>query len=137
MRDSVLNKFVTRLPEPEATVAAESDELDDLGTFGYLRGVRDRAIMLELRHRSGNVTALGYAWLERAEFNPSEGITLHFSGKTIRITGRNLNAEVRPNVRLFAAILRHRVPWIQEAGSAAVMEAKKNATIIEEFEVKG
>ncbi len=79
--------------------------------------------MLELRHKDGSVSAFSYAWLERAEFDPSEGISLHFAGKTVLITGRYLNAEARPNVRLFAGIVRHRVPWIQEAGGPTAMVA--------------
>jgi hypothetical protein len=93
----------------------EVDDLDDLGTFEFLRGIRDRAVMLELRHRDGRVTRLIYAWLRCADYDPSDGITLNFGGETVKITGRNLNVEVRPNVRLFAGIVRHRVPWIQEA----------------------
>ena len=116
---------------------AESPESeDDLGAFGWLRGQRERAVMLELRHKDGRVTGLGYAWLERAEFNPSDGITLYFVGKTVKLTGCNLNAESRPNVRLFAGILRHRVPWVQEADQAAAMRAGKGATVIERIEVK-
>ena len=34
---------------------------------------------------------------------------LNFSGETVKIAGQNLNAEARPNVRLFAGILLHRV----------------------------
>jgi hypothetical protein len=54
----------------------------------------------------------------------------------VKISGRNLNAEVRPNVRLFAGILRHRVPWIQEADGADVVQAAKDAVVIEEVRAK-
>jgi hypothetical protein len=134
MNDSVFAKYLGR--SDEAPDPNDNEGLDDLGCFGFLRGVRDRAIMLELRQRNGQVSALGYAWLERAEFDPSDGITLHFSGKTVKIVGRNLNGEVRPNVRLFAGIVRHRVPWIQEADEASILEAKKGAPVIEHLEVK-
>jgi hypothetical protein len=73
----------------------EATETDDLGVFGWLRGQKERAVMLELRRRGGNITGLGYAWLERAEFDPSVCITLYFLGKMVRITGSNLTAEVR------------------------------------------
>jgi hypothetical protein len=137
MKDSVLQKYTGgKQAVPEPTLADESDGLDDLGTFGFLRGVRDRAIMLELRHRDGSVTALGYAWLSKSVFDPSEGITLHFGAETIKITGRNLNSEIRPNVRMFAAIVRHRVPWIQEADEPTALEAPRNATVIEQVEIK-
>ncbi len=55
------------------------------------------------------------AWLDLASFDPSEGITLGFGGRKVTIRGRNLQAEVRPNVRLFQALVRQRVPWLQEA----------------------
>lgn len=109
---------------------------EDLGAFGWLRGHHERAVMLELRRRGGNITGLGYAWLERAEFDPSEGITLYFIGKTVKLVGGDLNAEIRPNVRLFNGILRHRVPWIQEADQVMAMRAAKDATVIERIEVK-
>ena len=109
----------------------EEETPDDLGAFGWLRGVRDRALMLELRFKDGSVKALAYAWLEKAEFDPSVGITLKFGGEKVKITGRNLNAEARPNIRLFAGILRHRVPWIQEADRPMAMGASQSTVIIE------
>jgi hypothetical protein len=83
--------------------------------------------MLELR-RNGNIVALTYAWLDRAKFDPSEGITLRFGMEKVRIIGRNLNAEIRPNIRLLTGITRHRVPWVQEddeAGSDDGGEARR------------
>jgi hypothetical protein len=88
-----------------------------------------------VRHRDDNVTALGHAWLSKSVFNASEGITLHFGAETAKIVGRNLNSEVRPNVLLFAAIVRHRVSWIQEADGPTGREAPRTATVIEEIEV--
>ena len=135
MKGSILEKYGHgRQTEPAAPAAVEPDGLDDLGAFGFLRGVRDRSIMLELKHKDGRVSAFGYAWLDHVEFNPSEGITLYFGGRVIKITGRNLNAEVRPNVRLVEAILRHRVPWIQEADGPTALEAGRHATVIEEIQ---
>jgi hypothetical protein len=128
--NSVLDRYTNRVANSEPATA-EAEAADDLGAFGWLRGVRDRAIMLELRHKDGKVTAFGYAWLERAEFDPSDGITLHFAGKEVRITGRNLNADNQPNIRLFNGILRHRVPWVQEADGAEVMSFDSKSTIIE------
>ena len=112
----------------------EGEGAEDFGSFGWLRGIRDRAVMLELRKANGNIMAIGYAWLERAEFNPSEGITLHGVGAKIRIKGRNLNAEVRPTIRLYEGITRHRVPWIQEAGESEKWAANVGATEVERIE---
>lgn len=109
---------------------------DDLGSFGWLRGIKDRAIMLELRKKDGNILAIGYGWLERVEFNPSEGITLMVLGQKIRIKGRNLNGEVRQSIRLFEGITRHRVPWIQEADEPARMEGNDAVTLVDSIEWK-
>jgi hypothetical protein len=64
------------------------------------------------------------------EFNPIEGITLHVHGEKIRINGRNLNSEVRPEVRLFQGIIRHRVAWVQEVDRPSSLNGKRT-TIIE------
>lgn len=136
MSDRILQRYLQRQPESERSDESEPEGLDDLGSFGWLRGIRDRAIMLELRRKDGSVSAFDYSWLERAEFDASEGIALHFGGKTVVITGRFLNAEARPNVRLFASIVRHRVPWIQEAGGSLAMATPKGTAIVDSISVK-
>jgi hypothetical protein len=135
MFEKAVDPFAPRRKDNGA-VSLDGDGVEDLIAFGWLRGVQERAIMLEIRHKDGHITAKGYSWLQSAEFDPSSGITLNFSGETVTIKGRNLGGEVRPNIRLFAGILRHRVPWIQEADGAAVIEAAKDAVVIEEVKVK-
>ncbi len=135
MSDKVLQRYTGRSGNETINSAAmeEIEIADDLGAFGWLRG-RDRAIMLELRKHNGNIVAVGYSWLERVEFDPSEGITLHVAGQKIRIRGRNLNSEARPNVRLFQGITRHKVAWIQEADSASGLQVGNEATIVERID---
>jgi hypothetical protein len=134
--DRILDKYGGRkAPDDDKTVEAlDADAAEDLGGFGWLRGIRDRAWMLELRKKDGNILAVGYGWLERAEFDPSHGIKLHISGRVIQIKGRNLNAEARPQLRLFQGIARHRVPWVQEADEPASIEAGEEATVIDSIE---
>lgn len=123
---SLLDRYTTdrrTLPEVLATAAeppppTDADAADDHGCFGYLRGQRERAVMLELRRRTGEVMAIAYGYVERIGFNPSEGITLYLGGQKIVIRGTNLNAEVRPNVRLFEGLTRHRVGWVREGRDA-------------------
>ncbi len=130
---SILQRYGLRDIDSAGNVVAksESDVADDLGAFGWLRGIRDRATSLELRRRDGHILAVGYGYMDKAEFDPSEGITLSVAGQKIRIKGRNLNAEVRPMVRLFEGIARNRVPWVQEASGADSMAADAKATIID------
>lgn len=135
MRDSILGQYTRpRSDDAGIVAAADDDASDDLGAFGFLRGTRERATMLELRRRDGSIRAVSYAWLERAEFDPSDGIALRINGQTILIKGRNLNVECRPAVRLFSAICRHRVPWVQEADGPAQIETGERATIVESIE---
>jgi hypothetical protein len=136
--DSLLRKYAdARTPPTDRERLAaqlDGDAADDLGCFGWLRSVRERAILLELRKRTGDIRAVAYAWIECAEFDPSGGVTLLLPGKPIHIRGRNLNAEMRPTVRLFQGIVRHRVPWIQEAGEQERMISEGTTTLVERIE---
>lgn len=98
--------------------ALDTEEDDVAGVFGWLRGASERSVMLELRLNTGNSKAFSFAYLENAEYDPSTGITLQFGATTVQLLGRKLNAEVRPNVKLFEGLLRHRITWIQESGQA-------------------
>ncbi len=131
MRDSVLGKLLAQEESEEPAEGA-----DDYGAFGCLRGLHERSIMLEIRRKNGSKQAFGYAWLSRATYDPSEGIALRFGGETVKIIGRNLDTEVRPNVRLFASLVSHRVPWIQEVDEAAALSAPKQGVLIEEVKIE-
>lgn len=138
MTDRLLQRYTgngRRAEEPfENGFAPESDAADDFGAFGWLRGIRERAVMLELRRKDGNILAVGYGFLDKVAFDPSEGITLSVAGQKIRLKGRNLNAEVRPTIRLFEGIARHRVPWVSEADSRESLALAVNATVIDAIE---
>jgi hypothetical protein len=135
MREKILEKYTgRRIDAPVRTAEPpEADAADDLGCFGWLRGIRDRAVMLELRKRSGNIMAIAYSLLERAEFDPSEGITLHTMDREIRITGRNLNGPER-GISLFGGIARHRVPWLREADRGDGIGAGDSEVLIDYIE---
>ena len=134
MSDKLLDKYVgKRTDSPAGTPEGEGTE--DCGAFGWLRGIRDRAIMLEIRHKDGRITAFGYAWLDLVEYDPSEGITLKFSGKSVKIVGSNLNAEIRSNIRLLDGIIRQRIPWITEMSGASFTPSAGRGPQIEEVQV--
>lgn len=134
MDKGVLQKYTNRIDaEQEGASQGDDSAPEDLGTFGYLRGIRDRATMLELRRRTGDILAVGYGWLERVEYDPSQGITLHLAGQQIRVKGRNLNAAVRPTVRLFEGIARHRVPWLRESTETELIQAGTDVCVVTEI----
>jgi hypothetical protein len=87
--------------------------------------------MLELRKKDGHILAVGYSWLERVEFDPSDGITLHLPGHKVKITGSGLNSDARPTVRLFDGIIRHRVPWIREADRTESLKSAPDVVVVD------
>ncbi len=128
---STLSRLAIR-PGLDARLRDPEDELcETLDCFGWLRGVRERAVMLELRKKSGNILAIGYAWIERIEFDPSAGIVLHLAREHILIRGKNLNAGADGTPRLFEGLTRHRVPWIREANAQAAMSMSETACVVE------
>lgn len=130
---SILQRYVARTDDRLAR-DVEPDPVDDLGAFGWLRGARERAVMLELRKKDGAILAVTYGYIDKVEFDPSEGITISAAGQKIRLLGQNLNAEVRPTVRLFEGITRHRVPWVQEATRTEALLTERSGAIIDRIE---
>ncbi len=97
MSDRVLEKYINPKAAPAAKPGAEeTDAPDDLGAFGLLRGIRDRAISLELRLKDGSIEAFPYAYLSHARFDPSEGIELQFGGKTRAIASKTSENQAAP-----------------------------------------
>lgn len=130
---SILERLTGHAPHESDPSEADGEAADSHASFGWLRGVRDRAQMLELRKRDGSIKAVSYGWLDSVLYEPGEGIVLSIAGSEIRITGRNLNAEVRPNLRLLMMLARHRVLWIQEADRTVAMSAEKEMLVVEEI----
>ena len=113
----------------------DEDVIDErLPCFGWLRGLREMSPMLELRKKTGSILAIGYCWIEQVEFDPSEGIFLDIEDRRIAIRGRNLNTELRPGVRLFEGLTRHRIPWIREASGPEVLTASDELCVVEVIE---
>jgi hypothetical protein len=134
MSDSVLDKYGIRSAASD-TALGDTEQLEDCGSFGYLRGLHDRALFLELRFKSGDVSAFSYGTLVRIDFNRSDGIVLQFAGASVRITGQHLDAEPRPGLRLLSGILRHRITWIQEQRAISATERMHNQPSIEHLVV--
>src|SRR6185369_3788789 len=112
MIDKILDKYGARATGSHDNEPHEENTAEDLGSFGFLRGSREYSKMLQLQKKDGSIFAISYGYIDKAEFDPTDGIVLHFAGETVRIKGRNLNVEVHQRVRLFEAICRHRVPWL-------------------------
>ena len=84
-------------PLDRAGLAETDSDEEECLAFGYLRGIRDRALSLELRFADGNRVAYPYSWLGPMTYNPSAGMLLKFVGDLVYLVlleGSNLNALV-------------------------------------------
>lgn len=131
MSDNPKTAFASRFASEPPSVVIEPEAEENLTAFGYLRGVKERALMLEMRLKDGSSVAYSYALLDRASFDPSDGIRLHFPRTEIVIRGRGLNQPAGPGAKLFDLLLRQRVTWIQEASRGDVLSQRTEKTIVE------
>lgn len=134
MSDSVLKRYAgPRSPLGGRDDAQDDGDeaADDLGCFGWLRGLRERSAMLEFRRKDGRSVAYDYTLLRKVCFDPSEGITLLFDGERVRIEGRSLDGEATPGIQLLRGILDRRVPWVRELGETELMAAAEGGTVVE------
>jgi len=136
MKDSFLQKYIGRGEDTPAEPVPASEEVEvAVGCpFGWMRGLRERAVMLELRRKTGVIRAVGYNWINKIDFDASTGITLHAGNDIIRIKGRNLNSDARPHVKLFEGLTRQKVSFIQEADQPDTLQADKKAVVVESIE---
>jgi hypothetical protein len=128
MDNKALQKYSNVSALSRAASPEVDDEVDDLGCFGWLRGVKERSVMLELRKRAGERLAVGYSWIERIAFDPSDGIVILGAGTRITIQGTGLLAQ--SGASLFVGLTQHRVPWISEHHSHAVLDVPSGQCVV-------
>src|SRR4051812_45562001 len=76
---------------------AEADGESACGAYGFLRGIRESALAVEFRMRTGNREYYSYSHLSSWRFNPSVGLLLKFNDDLVTlvlIRGSNLDALV-------------------------------------------
>lgn len=116
-RSPHLAGITSRLPK-EKEVAGDSAE-ESCPAYGYLRGLRERAIAVEFRFRDGNSDWFSYSHLSGFRFNPSAGVLLKFTGDLVSlvlIRGSNLDALVGQGMVNLTdrGFQRHRIMWVRE-----------------------
>jgi hypothetical protein len=136
-KTTTLSEVVNRRTETD-TAALETDE-ESCPAFGYLRGIRDRALVIEFRYRDGNSDFYPYSWLGPWRFNPSVGLLLKFTGDAVTlvlIQGSNLDALVNQSINLTdRGIARQRVSWIKEMDEDALRLCGKGQPTVDHIEV--
>jgi hypothetical protein len=125
------------VPGTRVTPAPPVDEEEcETAAFGYLRGVRDRALNVEFRRAAeGDTVSFPYGWLGPTRYHPSEGIQLLFAGSELYLVslhGRHLNGAAG----LYGHLLRHRVTWCREAGPGESRTLPEAACVVERIEIR-
>jgi len=97
----------------------DATEEESCPAFGYLRGIRDRALAVEFRYRDGNREWFPYRCLGPWRFDPSVGLLLTFTGDVVTlvlIRGSNLDALVGQGAVNLTdrGLQRHRILWVRE-----------------------
>jgi hypothetical protein len=137
--NSLLDSLADRRARPVLKEAEESEE-QSCAAFGYLRGIREQALMLELRFRNGNREFYPYGLLGPVRYNPSVGLLLRYSGDVVTlvlIRGSNLDALVHQGAVNLTdrGIQRHRILWIREMDEAELCRPPKGEPTIDRIEV--
>jgi hypothetical protein len=135
---ATLARLMPATDRPDPAPEANSEE-DECPAFGYLRGIKDRALSLELRFANGNSQAFPYSWLGPMKYDPSAGLLLKFVGDLVYLVlleGSNLNALVNQSVSLYdRGIQRHRVTWVREMTRQQMQKAGEGEVIVERIRI--
>ena len=130
--------ITSRLPK-DKDADKQSDE-ESCPAFGYLRGLRERAIGVEFRFRDGNSDWFAYSHLSSYRFNPSVGLLLKFTGDLVSLVlihGSNLDAVVNQSVVNLTdrGFQRHRVLWVREMDEHELRKVGQTEPTIDQIEV--
>jgi hypothetical protein len=126
--------------DPWETVKETDTEEESCPAFGFLRGLRDRALMIEFRLRGGNSETYPYGWLASVRYNPSVGLLLKFTGDLVTlvlIRGSNLDAIVKDRgINLTErGLQRHRVVYVREMDEDEVRKTPQGQPTIDHIDI--
>lgn len=108
--------------------------------FGYLRGLHERGIGLEVRFRTGNREWFPYSHLASCRFDPSVGLLLKFTGDVVTLVlvhGSNLDLPVNEGAvdLIERGLERHRVLWLRELEEHELRTSGEKEPTIDRIEV--
>ena len=123
-RQHIVNKYLPKTEAPQDPVDADAEQVAPGNAYGFVRGGRERASMVEFRPGKGAWESLGYAWLERVQFQPAGQLRLVFvTGHRVLLTGRNLG-------RLRDLLTNHRLTWVQETDALQAQALDEDAAVV-------
>lgn len=128
------------LRRPRALAPADEDGAEACAAFGYVRGLADRAVSLELRFRTGNRESYPYALLAGCRFDPSAGLLLKFTADVttlVLVRGSNLDLPVNSGAvdLIERGLGRQRVLWVREMDADEIRRAGAREPTVDRIEV--
>ncbi len=141
MKDSLLKKKWLQMdpsipdePPGQSNAPPKEEDEDSCTAFGFLRGIRDRAMALEFRFSNGKSKTFSYHLLHEMTYIAPAGLLLKLVGDKITlvlIEGTNLNAQISGGASLYdRGLQRHRVTWIKEMTRQQADKAGENDVIV-------
>jgi hypothetical protein len=122
------------------TKPVHDEEEESCPAFGYLRGLKERALALEFRFGDGNSEFFPYSLLGPWRYNPSAGLLLKFTGDVVSlvlIRGSNLDAVVNPSAINLTerGLQRHRITWVREMDEEELRRVGTSGPTIDRIDV--
>ena len=140
--DSVVNPHLAGIASrsPIDRDGEKQSEEESCPAFGYLRGLRDRALAVEFRFRNGNSEWFAYSHLSSFRFNPSVGLLLKFVGDVVSVVlirGSNLDTPVNGGMVNLTdrGFQRHRVLWVREMDQDQLRKVETAGPTIDRIDV--
>ncbi len=123
-RQHIVEKYLPKTDTVRDPSDVDAEQVAPGNAFGFVRGGRDRASMVEFRPGKGAWESLGYSWLERVQFRPAGELRLSFvTGHRVVLTGRNLG-------RLRDLLTSHRLTWVQEMDLLHAQTLDEDAAVV-------
>lgn len=118
----------------------DAGDEDSCPAFGYLRGMRERALAVEFRLRDGNREWYPYSLLASWRHDPSTGLLLKFTGDIVTlvlIRGSNLDMHVSPGMVNLTdhGFQRHRIVWVREMDQDELRKVGDKGPTIDRIEI--
>ncbi len=120
--------------------AKQDEDEESCPAFGFLRGIRERALAVEIRLRNGNSEWFPYSLLGPWRYNPSAGLLLKFTGDLVTlvlIRGSNLDALVNQGTINLTdrGLQRHRITWVREMDEEELRRVGEEGPTIDRIDV--
>jgi len=121
--NSILNKYVRKPDDTNQTVQTEDVEVTEDWGFRLASRCADRALMLELRKKNGNSKAVGLPGYTRPSsiLDRNSVASRQPESPYHRTEPQRRDPAQHPAI---PGIIRHRVPWVQEADDVMIMKSR-------------